>query len=83
MPCVVTDLDVLPACGFQASYAQPRNVKQYTGYKQVHQSKVFPKDKTWFSNGKKADKGNPVIDENVSGGSAFMNIFIDHRESCH
>lgn len=64
----VTDLDVLPGCYFSADYAKPRVVKQYKGIYQIHESRVYPRDKTWFKKGDKSDKGNPVIDTIVSLG---------------
>ena len=63
---IVTDLRVLPACHFKAIYAQPREVKHYTGYRQVHQTRVHPADETSFKNRRKKLKGNPVIESKVS-----------------
>ena len=61
----VTDLDVLPQCEFDAEYAHPRRVKAYSGVYQVKESKVYPKDDTWFKNWNAPDKGNAVIDRQV------------------
>ena len=64
--CSVTELDVLPPCEFRPAYAQKRRVKKYNGVYQVHESKIYPKDETWFHNWHKRDKGNPEIGKDVS-----------------
>ena len=63
--CTVTDIDVLPLCDFKPAYAQKRRVKKYNGVYQVHESRVYPKDETWFHNWHKKNNGNPEISKEV------------------
>ncbi len=62
----VTDLQILPEYEFQPLYAQPRKIETMTGHKEVHETKVYPPDKTWFSNNHKEDTGNQHIAREVS-----------------
>ena len=61
----VKDLPVLPSCEFTALYAMRRRIKGYSGIYQVFESRVEPKDETWFTNWKRKDIGNTVIDKKV------------------
>ena len=65
LPSIVIELEVLPSCEFKPAYAQPRKVKKYEGVYQVHESKVYPKDDTWFHMWHKAEKGNAEISKEV------------------
>ena len=76
--CVVTDLKVLPDCEFRALYAQPRVVKTYAGYRQVHESRVYPKDDTTFKRSTRPDRGNTVILKQVSAYSADLGVLTQH-----
>ena len=58
---------MLPDCHFKADYAHPRKVSHMTGPRLVHQTRVYPKDSTWYHHFKKDDKGNIAIDKDVSG----------------
>ena len=59
------NLDVLPSCSFTSLHAYAREVKKYKGVWQVIESKVAPRDETWFKKGQKNDRGNPTIDKSV------------------
>lgn len=56
----------MPKCEYTSLYAKPHRIKPYHGVYEVHESKVEPRDDTWFKHWKKKDKGNPVIDKDVS-----------------
>ena len=59
---IVTDLDVLPLCEFNPAYARPRTVNEYRGWKQVHESKVYPYDRTGSMNTGNAEISKKVYD---------------------
>lgn len=62
----VTDLDVLPTCEYTSLYAKPHKIKPYHGVYEVRESKVSLRDDTWYKHWKKKDKGNPLINKEVS-----------------
>lgn len=48
-----------------SQFAKPHRIKPYHGVYEVRESKVEPKDETWYKHWRKKDKGNIVIPKEV------------------